>query len=127
MCLITNTTIPTILDKDLVVYKVFTNGDDGIYSIYQNYRYDIRKTYHNEEINSEPYYIIDQEIPDEYVVAEAYHACTTLDRAKEHLYPESYIYKCVIPKGSKVFYDMYVSEIASDTIIVKRRLWFNRF
>lgn len=127
MCLITNTSIPTILDKDLIVYKVLYKSCNGICSIYQNYRYNIGKTYHNEEINSEPYYIIDQEIPDEYAVAEAYHACITLDRAKEHLSSESSIYKCVIPKGSKVFYDKYESEIASDTIIIKRRLWFNRF
>ena len=60
MCLVTNTPIPTILDKDLVVYKVFYKLGNRIYSIYQDYRYDIGKIYHDEEIGIEPSYIEDK-------------------------------------------------------------------
>lgn len=129
MCLVTNTSIPTILDKDLVVYKVLYKSRNGIYSKYQDYRYDVGKIYHDEEIGIEPSYVMGQTIPDEYCVYEAYHACTTLDSAKVHLNDvrKCNIYKCVIPKGSKVFYDKDCPEIASDTIIIKRRLLFNRF
>lgn len=127
MCLITNTTIPTILDKDLVVYKVLFKSCNGICSIYQNYRYDIGKIYHDEEFGIEPNRIMGQIIPDEYCIFEAYHAYTTLDRAKRFLDSVSCIYKCIIPKGSRVFFDKYCDEIASDTIIIKRRLLFNRF
>jgi hypothetical protein len=126
MCLLTNTPIPTILDKDLVVYKVLYKCNRRIYSIYQDYRYDIGKIYHDEEIGIEPNYIEDQ-IPNGYSVFEAYHACTTLERANEHLNVGHRIYKCVIPKGSKVFFDRDCDDIASDTIIIKRRLLFNRF
>ena len=128
MCLVTNTPIPTILDKDLVVYKVLYKVGSRIYSIYQDYRYDIGKIYHDEEIGIEPNYIEDQ-IPNGYSVFEAYHACTTLDRANEHIgeIRKYRIYKCVIPKGSKVFFDRGCDEIASDTIIIKRRLWFNKW
>lgn len=129
MCLVTNTSIPTILDKDLVVYKVLYKLGNRIYSIYQDYRYDIGKIYHDEEIGMEPSRILGQEIPNKYCVNEAYHACTTLDRANEHLDTgiKYRIYKCIIPKGSKVFFDRDCDDIASDTIIIKRRLWFNRF
>lgn len=129
MCLLTNTPIPTILDKDLVVYKVLYKLGSRIYSIYQDYRYDIGKIYHNEEIGVEPSYIMWEEMPDEYCVYEAYHACTTLDRANDHLdkVKKYRIYKCIIPKGSKVFFDRYCDDVASDTIIIKRRLLFNRF
>lgn len=129
MCLVTNTPIPTILDKDLVVYKVLYKLGNRIYSIYQDHRYDIGKIYHDETIGIEPSYIMRQEIPDEYCVNEAYHACTTLDRANYHIgkIRKYRIYKCIIPKGSKVFFDKYCDDIASDTIIIKRRLLFNRF
>lgn len=130
MCLVTNTPIPTILDKDLVVYKVlYKLGSRNIYSIYQDYRYDIGKIYHDEEIGIEPSRILRQEIPNEYCVFEAYHACTTLERTKVHLDAavRCHIYKCIIPKGSKVFFDRACDDIASDTIIIKRRLLFNRF
>ena len=127
MCLVTNTPIPTILDKDLVVYKVLYKLGNRIYSIYQDHRYDIGKIYHDEEIGIEPSYIEGQNIPAGYCIFEAYHACTTLERAKDHLNGGRRIYKCVIPKGSKVFFDRDCDDIASDTIIIKRRLLFNRF
>lgn len=129
MCLVTNTSIPTILDKDLVVYKVLYKLGSRIYSIYQDHRYDIGKIYHDDEIGMGPNHIMGQIIPNEYCVFEAYHACTTLERAKAHLDAaiRYHIYKCVIPKGSKIFFDRDCNEIASDTIIIKRRLWFNRW
>lgn len=154
MCLVTNTPIPIILEKDLVVYKVLWKLGNRIYSIYQDHRYDIGKIYYEEEIGIEPNNIIGQEMPDGYCVYEAYHACTTLDRANYHIgemrkcrlviskgfkvffdrgcddigeIRKYRIYKCVIPKGSKVFFDRGCDEIASDTIIIKRRLLFNRF
>lgn len=129
MCLITSTPIPTILDKDLVVYKVLYKLGNRIYSRYQDYRYDIGKVYHDEEIGVVPSEIIGQKILDEYGIYKAYHACTTLDRANEHLDTgmKYRIYKCVIPKGSKVFFDRGCDDIASDTIIIKRRLLFNRW
>ena len=124
MCLVTNTPIPTILDKDLVVYKVLYKLGNRIYSIYQDYRYDIGKIYHDEEIGIVPNIIRGQKTPNGYCIYEAYHACTTLDRANEHLDTEMkyHIYKCIIPKGSKVFFDKDCDDIASDTIIIKRRL-----
>lgn len=124
MCLVTNTPIPTILDKDLVVYKVLYKLGNRIYSIYQDYRYDIGKIYHDEEIGMEP---VDEDQTLEYRVFEAYHACTTLERANDHLGTGHHIYKCIIPKGSVVFFDKHCDDIASDTIIIKRRLLFNRF
>ena len=129
MCLVTNTPIPTILDKDLVVYKVLYKLGNRIYSIYQDYRYDIGKIYHDEEIGIVPNIIRGQKTPKGYCVYEAYHACTTLDRANEHLDTgiKYRIYKCIIPKGSKIFFDRSCDDIASDTIIIKRRLLFNRF
>lgn len=129
MCLVTNTSIPIILDKDLVVYKVLYKVGSRIYSIYQDYRYNIGKIYYNEELGIEPVYRKGQGIIIGYCVHEAYHACTTLYGAKEHRgkVREYRIYKCIIPKGSKVFFDRYCDEIASDTIIIKRRLLFNRF
>lgn len=108
------------------MYKVLYKLGNRIYSIYQDYRYDIGKIYHDEEIDIE---LVDKYQIPEYRVFEAYHACTTLERAKVHLDAEVrryYIYKCIIPKGSKVFFDRDCDEIASDTIIIKRRLWFNK-
>ena len=129
MCLVTNTPIPTILDKDLVVYKVLYKLSNRIYSIYQYHRYDIGKIYHDEEIGIVPNIIRGQKTPNGYCVYEAYHACTTLDRANDHIdkIGKWRIYKCIIPKGSKVFFDRSCDDIASDTIIIKRRLLFNRW
>ena len=128
MCLVTNTSIPTILDKDLVVYKVLYKVGNRIYSRYQDYRYDIGKIYHDEEIGVISSEIIGQKIPVD-IVYKAYHACTTLDRANEHLDTgmKCRIYKCIIPKGSKVFFDRNCDDIASDTLIINRRLLFNRW
>ena len=129
MCLVTNTPIPTILDKDLVVYKVLYKVGNRIYSIFQDYKYDVGKIYYEEEIGIVPNYIMGQKIPDGYCVYKAYHACTTINRANERLNTgmKYRIYKCIIPKGSKIFFDRDCDDIASDTIIIKRRLLFNRF
>lgn len=125
MCLVTNTPIPIILEKDLVVYKVLYKLGNRIYSIYQDYRYEIGKIYYDEEIGMEP--VDEDQILAGYRVFEAYHACTTLERANDHLDKTSRIYKCVIPKGSRVFFNIDCDEIASDTIIIKRRLLFNKW
>ena len=72
MCLVTNTPIPTILDKDLVVYKVLYKLGNRIYSIYQDHRYDIGKIYYEEEIGIVPNIIRGQKTPYGYCVYEAY-------------------------------------------------------
>lgn len=125
MCLITNTSTPTILDKDLVVYKTFYEENGEIYSPYMDMRYDIGELYHDEEIEAS--YTLAK-----YIIEKAYHSCLTKNKARWHININNIkhrIYKCIIPKGSKVFFGINLShdEIASDTIIVKRRLWFNRW
>lgn len=128
MCLITNTSIPTILDKDLVVYKVLEKKGRLLCSPYQRFTYKLRKTYHNKILKEYPSWRTNLSIGFyEGIVTEAFHSCLSIDRAKTYLECFSYIYKCIIPKGSKVFYDIDEPEIASDTIIIKRRLLFNRF
>lgn len=124
MCLITDTSIPTILDKDLVVYKTFYEENGEIYSPYMDMRYDIGELYYDEEMEVDRL--------NYYIVNKAYHSCLTKNKARGHININNFkhrIYKCIIPKGSKVFFGITLShdEIASDTIIVKRRLWFNRW
>lgn len=127
MCLVTNTPIPTILDKDLVVYKVFYEENGTIYSPYVNMKYHIGKLYHDEEIE------VCSTIQGKYTIFKAYHSCLTRHAAKWYLELKEdnhRIYKCMIPKGSKVFFGTGVlsdGDIASDTIIIKRRLLFNIF
>ena len=127
MCLITNTSTPTILDKDLVVYKTFYEENGEIYSPYMDMRYDIGELYYDEEIEVNSF-----DNKSYTVVEKAYHSCLTRNKARWHININNFkhrIYKCIIPKGSKVFFGTKVSyeEIASDTIIVKRRLWFNKW
>lgn len=126
MCLVTNTPIPTILDKDLVVYKIFYEENGDIYSPYMDMRYDIGELYYDEEIE------VNSSVNKLYTVEKAYHSCLTRNKARWYINInniEHRIYKCIIPKGSKVFFGTKLSyeEIASDTIIVKRRLWFNKW
>lgn len=127
MCLLTNTSIPTILKKDLVVYKVFYEENGKIYSPFKNMKYDIGKLYYDEKIEINP---LDNT---KYTIHKAYHSCLTKRNAKWYLKikdDKQRIYKCIIPRGSKVFFGTGIlsnGDITSDTIIIKRRLLFNRW
>lgn len=125
MCLETCKRNPYTANKNIVVYKILLKSFFGeIISPYLNFVYKLRTLYSTslsvrQSLHSNKIYLIEKGL----------HAYTSIDKAKENLiyFSKATIYRCIIPKGSLYFINEDDNEIASNRLIVKRRLWFNRF
>lgn len=143
MCLITKQSKPIILKEDLKVYKTLIPSiSEGniAYSAHQAFKYSLNKLYatkieeHGEmssydKISEEKYFgnlgwierilIFQKEKLKSY--REGFHFIKTLKRCnrKEFINGEC-VYKCIIPKGSKVYFDETDLGVANQIIILKR-------
>lgn len=125
MCLYIYSRNQHTANKDLVVYKILLRHSfKERISPYMDFKYklkilytspfSIRKSLHSKDL---------------YCINEGLHAFTSIDIAKRTLpyFIKGGIYKCIIPKGSLYYINEEDNEIASNKLIVKRKLWFNRF
>ena len=121
MCLYTKQLNPTITSIDVIVYKTLIPHNHKHFSPYWHYAYRLG------ELNTTSLGVRIME--DDIFIHEGFHACLTKQFARERHCPTSIIkvYKCVIPKGSKVYISDCGNEIVSDNLIVKRQLLFNIF
>lgn len=125
MCLQTYRKNPYTANKNIVVYKILLKSFFGkIVSPYWDFVYKLRTLYSTslsvrQSLYSNKLYLID----------EGLHAYTSIDKAEKEIisFKRAYIYRCIIPKGSLYYINKKDNEIVSNQLIVKRKLWFNRF
>ena len=131
MCLYTKQIKPKVAEKDIVVYKVLDHNMGspyyGLLYPLNEKRTSILKRY-DWKWEEKGYKIYD--------VEEGLHAFTKrlaayvkqyyLNQPDRNNLATYSVYKAIIPKGSK-YYIGLDNDIASDALIVKRKLWLNLF
>lgn len=123
MCLFTKQQEAKIANENIIVYKLL-HCNNGVLRppIFSSYIYKLRKL-NSTNIELSP--VLDLG----YNVYQAFHAFTTIHNALTSSIVRNNVllYKCVIPKGSEYYISVCGSEIASNKIIIKRKVWFNLF
>lgn len=121
MCLFTKQQEAKIVNKNIIVYKLlYCNNGVLRPPIFSDYVYELKKLNITDiEVSS----VLDLG----YNIYRAFHAFTTIRNAltSNIIMNDMLLYKCIIPKGSKYYISKDGREIASDKIIIKRKLWFN--
>lgn len=142
MCLITKQSEPIILREDLKVYKILTPSTSEVdiaYSEFQAFKYSLNKLYatkieeHGEllpydKISEEKYFgnadwfqrilLFQKKKFKSY--REGFHFIKTLKRCnRKELDRNECVYKCIIPKGSEVYFDETDLGVANQIIILK--------
>ena len=125
MCLETYKRDPYTANKNIIVYKILLKSFFGeIISPYWGFVYKLRTLYSTslsvrQSLHSNKLYLIEKGL----------HAYTSIDKAKEEIefFNKATIYRCIIPKGSLYYINEQDNEIVSNQLIVKRKLWFNKF
>ena len=127
MCLYTKQIKPKVAEKDLVVYKVL---DYNMGSPYYGLLYPLNRKVTSELLCYDHVWNPRNQL---FNVEEGLHAFTNRLAAHSHAQCLEYsnghiqfVYKAIIPKGSK-YYIGIDNDIASDALIVKRKLWLNLF
>lgn len=125
MCLETCNKNPYTANKNIVVYKILLKSFfKEIVSPYWGFVYKLRTLYSTplsvrQSLHSNKLYLIEAGL----------HAYTSIDKAKKEIvyFTRASIYRCIIPKGSLYYINEKDNEIISNQLIVKRKLWFNKF
>ena len=125
MCLETYNKNPYTANKNIVVYKIMLKSFfEEIISPYWGFVYKLRTLYSTslsvrQSLHSNKLYLIEKGL----------HAYTSIDKVKQEIefFNKATIYRCIIPKGSLYYINEQDNEIVSNQLIVKRKLWFNRF
>lgn len=122
MCLYTKWKKPKKAEKDIIVYKILSKN---CISPYMDFAYDLGVKY---DTDMESYKGM---FTNGFYISAGFHAFTS-KRALLNSDLKKYslivvAFKCIIPKGSLYYISSCKREIVSDSIIIKRRLLFNRF
>lgn len=122
MCLYTIWKKSKKAERNIVVYKILYKNclspcRDFLYNL--GVKYDTDMESHNIQFTRGLY------------VEAGFHAFTSkkalLKSSLKKEFTSAVAFKCIIPKGSKYYISADKKEIVSDSIIIKRRLLFNRF
>lgn len=108
---------PSILDKDMIVYKVLLTDNT---SPYQGMCYEKGMHYYREGRNIFTSKIIKYRYINDWIlkIHQGLHAFTKLETAKFRITRnDKKIVKMVIPKGSRYFRDDFRNEIVADNLI----------
>jgi hypothetical protein len=113
MCFIV-TNKQKVATKDIVCYKVFNKGavsenKKSVRSYWQNFKYDFGYEYWNTPLKT---------TDNNYKIEEGLHSYSTKRMAKYSGWSGTFILQCIIPKGSKYYYNHYKQEYVSDKIII---------
>lgn len=123
MCLYTQWKKPKKAEEDITVYKIL---DETHVSPIRGFVYNLGVKYNTDMRTHESLFAFG------FYVEDGFHAFTS----KRALLKSSLMknplklgvaFKCIIPKGSSYYISFCKKEIVSDSIIIKRRLLFNRF
>lgn len=119
MCLTTFQNEPYIAEKDIIIYKALFKSGKQIISPFQEFSYILNKLYQTD-------FRITLGLSNISVknIYEGFHGYRYKKYATSKWIE---VYKCVIPKGSHYYISINQKEIVSNQIIIKRKLWFNRF
>ena len=110
MCLTTKQKNPIILDEDKVVYKLmFAEISGRYYTIVQGVTINTKGLNEAKFVDEE----IDSNIKTKQILR-GLHLFTNFSAAVGSGYSYSYMAKCIIPKGTRVFYDEFYSEIVAE-------------
>ena len=156
MCLITRQQEPIILKEDLEVYKVIRLSEKGVYKsfFYGDFEYELNKLYSTTILQTEDVDKVrafDNEVEKTYNIAgsgfdsykgvikelknktlftygQGFHSIVGREntKRKEPRYLCRRIVKCIVPKGSEVYYDE-TGLCVSNQIIVKKLLKKGRY
>ena len=119
MCLATFQKEPYIAKEDIIVYKALVKIGKQIFSPYQDFPYILKKLYQTDfRITFAPTYISPK------LIYEGFHSYIN---KKYDIKKWDKVYKCIIPKRSQYYIASDKEEIISNQIIIKRKLWFNKF
>ena len=122
MCLYTKWKKPKKAEKDIIVYKIL---DKDCISPYRCFAYNLGVKY---DTDIESYKGV---FTSGIYIENGFHAFTSkralLKSALKKGFRPATAFKCIIPKGSSYYISSCKKEIVSDSIIIKRRLVFNRF
>lgn len=121
MCLYTEWKKPKKAEKDIIVYKIL---DKDCVSPYRGFVYNLGVKY-DTDMES-----LGSRFVGCYIYA-GFHAFTSkralLKSSRRKELKSVVAFECIIPKGSSYYISSCKKEIVSDSIIIKRRLLFNRF
>ena len=117
MCLYTEWKIPRKAESNIIVYKILHKN---CVSPYRGFAYNLGVKYDTdmESFNS-PF-------GNGLYIDVGFHAFTSKRALLKSALP-GIAFKCIIPKGSLYYISSCKKEIVSNSIIIKRRLLFNRF
>lgn len=122
MCLYTRWKKPKKVEKDIIVYKIL---DKDCVSPYRGFFYNLGVKY---DTDIESY---GSQFTDGLYIDAGFHAFTSkralLKSSRRKELKSVVAFKCIIPKGSSYYISSCKKEIVSDSIIIKRRLLFNKF
>lgn len=118
MCLVTFQKEPYIAEKDITVYKALFKSGKRIISPFINFPYTLNKLYQTNFKISPKAPLLPKYID------EGFHEYRNKKYATDRWLE---VYKCIIPKGSLYYISSDQEEIVSNQIIIKRKLWFNKF
>lgn len=122
MCLYTKWKKPKKAEKDIIVYKVLSRN---CISPYTCFVYNLGVKYDTDMESFNSYFT------NGLYIEAGFHAFTSkralLRSCVKERFPTMVAFKCIIPKGSSYYISSCKKEIVSDSIIIKRRLLFNRF
>ena len=118
MCLYTRWKKPKEAEKDIIVYKIL---DKNCVSPYRGFAYNLGVKY---DTNMESY---NSYFNNDLYIKAGFHAFTSKRALLKSSLKSGVAFKCIIPKGSSYYISSCKKEIVSDSIIIKRRLLFNRF
>ena len=122
MCLYTEWKKPKKTEKDIIVYKILSKN---CISPYRGFAYDLGVKY---DTDMESY---EGMSTNGLYIEAGFHAFTSkralLKSCVKESFPIGVAFKCIIPKGSSYYISSCKKEIVSDSIIIKRRLLFNKF
>lgn len=122
MCLYTRWKKPKKAEKDIVVYKILHKN---CISPYRGFEYDLGVKYDTDMESFKSQYT------NGLYIDVGFHAFTSkralLKSGLKRDFIPGVAFKCIIPKGSSYYISSCKKEIVSDSIIIKRRLLFNRF
>jgi hypothetical protein len=119
MCLATFQKEPYIAQKDIIVYKALFKSGKRILSPFREFPYILKKLYQTDFGIT---FSLTYNAPK--LIHEGFHGYRNRKYAISRWIK---VYKCIIPKGSQYYISSDQKEIVSDQIIIKRKLWFNRF
>lgn len=118
MCLYTKWKKPKKAEKDIIVYKIL---DKNCISPYRGFVYNLDVKYDTDMKSYEGMFTSG------LYIDVGFHAFTSKRALLKSCLKPPTAFKCVIPKGSSYYISSCKKEIVSDSIIIKRRLLFNRF